>query len=84
MDYQRRDLDLWEKIIEKAVNTEVKASLQPLFETKEINSKYSKGYKLSAKKKKDEASQEYQDGNKDKNKAKSYNLLPANTSQPQT
>ena len=52
LDYQKHDLDLWKKVIKKAVDTKIKANLQPPFKIREIDSKYSKGYKLSAKKKK--------------------------------
>ena len=43
---------MWEKIVEKAIDIEAKASLQALSETKEINSRCLKGYRPLAKKKK--------------------------------
>ena len=46
---------MWEKVIEKTIDTKAKTSLQLLFRTKEINFKYLKGYNLSAKKNKDKA-----------------------------
>lgn len=39
-----------EEMVEKAVNTEAKASLQPSFGTREMNSRCLKGYKPSIKK----------------------------------
>lgn len=82
MNNQESDLNLWKEVIEKAVNIEIKASLQPSSKTKEIESRYPKSYRLLAKKDKDKATWEYWDG--DKYKAKSHNPFPANTSQPQT
>ena len=75
---------MWEEIVEKIIDTKAKASLQPLSGIKKIHSRCPKSYRPSAKKEKDKASQEHQDEDKDKNKAKLYNLLSANTSQPQT
>ena len=69
-------------MVEKAVNIQAKASLQPSSRTRKINSKCPKGYRLLAKNKEDEVSQEHQ--NRDKNKTKSYNPIFANTNQPQT
>ena len=77
MNNQGRDLDLWEEVIEKAVNAEAKASLQPLSKIREINFRYPKGNKLLAKKDKNNTNQENRDG--DKNKAKSHNPLSANS-----
>ena len=80
LDHLRRDLDLWEEIVEKAVNVKAKTCLQPFFETKKINLKCAKSYKLSAKKEKNKTSQKHQDEvfNKDKDKAKSYNSFSTN------
>lgn len=78
MDNQRWDLDVWNKVVEKTVNVEAIATLQSPSGTKEIDSKYPKSYKPSAKKDKDENT--YQD----MNKAKNHNFSPANTSQSQT
>ena len=66
------------------MNIEVKASLQLSSEIIKINSKCAKNFRRLAKKKKNKASQKYQDGDKDKNKAKSHNFLSINTSQSQT
>ncbi len=79
------DLDIWNKVIEKAINVEVKTSLQSLSGTKEINSKYPRGYRSLVKKDKDNINQEHQDeiSNKDKDKAKSHNSSSANN-QPLT
>ncbi len=71
-------MDLWGKVIEKVVNIEVKTSLQPLSKIREIDSEYSKGYKLT-KKDKNKANWEY----KYRDKAKSHNLSLANTNQSQ-
>ncbi len=77
-------LDVWDKVVEKAVNIEAKANLQPLSGTKEIDFRCSKRYKPSVKKDKDNAYQEHRNEvfNKNKNKAKSHNSSSAN--QPQT
>ncbi len=69
-------------MVEKTVNIKVKASLQPPFGIREIDSRYLRGYMSLVKKDKDNANWEYQD--KDKDKAKFHNLFSANTSQPQT
>ncbi len=68
-------------MIEKAVDTKVKTSLQASSGIRKINSRYLKGYKLLAKKDKDDANRVHQDEapNKDKNKAKSYNSSSANS-----
>ena len=68
-------------MVKKAVNIEVKVSLQLPFETKEIDSRYQKSHNLSAKKKKNKANLEYQD--RDKDKVKSNNPSSIN-SQTQT
>ncbi len=82
MDNRGRDLDVWDKVIEKAIDIEAKASLQPLSRTRKIDSKCLKSYKLSVKKdKKHDANRENRD--EDKDNAKSHNLSSAN-SQPQT
>lgn len=62
------------QIIEKAVNVEAKAAIQPPSKTKKIDSRYPKSYRLSAKKDKDENNHWNID------KAKSYTLSPANIS----
>ncbi len=75
---------MWNKVIEKTVDVEVKTNLQPPSETREINSKCPKGYRLSVKKDKDNAYQKHCDeaSNKNKDKAKSHNS--SSTNQPQT
>lgn len=45
MDNLGYDLNLWEKIVEKVVDIEVKTSLQQFFEIKEIDSNCLKGYR---------------------------------------
>lgn len=64
-------------MVKKTINVEVKATLQPLSRTREIDSRYPKGYKPSAKIDKDENSYW------DIEKAKFHNLFLINTSQPQ-
>ena len=70
------------EIVEKSIDIKTKVSLQPLFRTREIDFRYPKNDRPSAKKEKDIANQEYQNRNKDKHKAKSQNLLFANRNQP--
>ncbi len=71
-------------MVENAVNVKVKANLQPTSETKEIDSRYPKEYRLLVKKNKEDAYEEHCDkvSNKDKEKAKFYN--PSFANQPQT
>ncbi len=71
-------------MVEKPVNTEAKAGLQPPPGTREINARCSKRYRSSVKKDKDNAYQEHRDeaSNKDKDTVKSHNSFSAN--QPQT
>ncbi len=79
MDNQKYDLDIWEDVVEKTVNAKAKASLQSLSGTEEINSRYPKSYKPSAKKDKNKITREHRDKNEDK--AKSYNLSLTHTTQ---
>lgn len=74
---------MWDKVVEKAINTEIKTSLQPSSRTREINSRCPKNHRPLAKKNKDNAHKKHQDGDKDKDKTKSHNLSFIN-SQPQT
>ncbi len=46
---------MWDKVVEKVVNAEAKANLQPPFGTREIDSRCPKGYRLLVKKDKDDA-----------------------------
>lgn len=69
---------MWEEVMEKTVDAESKASLQPLSGIREIDSRCSKSYRLSSKKEKDEVSREHRD--EDKDKVKSHNPLSTNTS----
>lgn len=71
LDNPRCDLVIWEKVIEKAIDIEAKASLQPFCKTRKIDSSCFKGYS--------KANWMYWDGNKDK--AKPHNLSLANTNQ---
>ncbi len=72
-------------MVEKALDVEVKANLQPPSGTREINSRCPRDYRLSIKKDKDNVNQEHRDEipNQDKDKVKSHNSSSAN-SQPQT
>lgn len=64
-------------MIEKAIDVKAKTSLQPASETRKIDFKYLKNYRLLAKKDKIKANQEHRDRNKDM--AKFYNLSLVNT-----
>ena len=66
---------MWDKMVEKAINIEAKAGLQPPFKIKEIDSRYPKGYKPLVKKDKNNAywEQRNEATNRDKKKAKSHN-----------
>ena len=79
VDNQGWDLDAW-KVVEKAVNAEAKAGLQPHSMIKEIDSRYPKKYRPLVKKDKDDAYQEHRNKvfNKDKKKAKSHPSFSAN------
>ncbi len=70
---------------QKVVDIEAKASLQPPSGTREIDSRCPKRYKPLVKKDKDDAYRKQCDEafNRDKEKAKSHNLL-SSTNQPQT
>lgn len=50
IDYWKYDLDLWKKVVEKAIDTEAKTNFQPSSGTREIDSKYLKSYRPSTKK----------------------------------
>ena len=52
---------MWDEVVAKAVDIEVKASLQPPFETRKIDFRYPKGYKPLVKKDNDDAYQEQRD-----------------------
>ncbi len=72
-------------MVEKAIDIEAKASLQPPSGTREIDSRCPKGYRPSVKKDKDDAyrKQRNEASNRDKEKAKSHNLS-SSANQPQT
>ncbi len=74
LDNQTRDLDVWNKIVEKVFDAEAKAGLQPSFGTKEIDFRYLKWYRSSVKKNKDDTyrGQCNEASNRDKEKIKSY------------
>ncbi len=71
-------------MVEKAVDVEAKANLQPFFGTREIDFRRLKGYRLLVKKDKDDAYRKHHNevSNKENEKAKSNN--PSFTHQPQT
>lgn len=51
-----RQSKIWsEEVVEKTINVKARASLQPLFETREINFKYLKSYNPLVKKDKNKA-----------------------------
>ncbi len=76
---------MWDKVVEKTVNTKAKANLQPLSRTREIDSRYPKRYRPSVKKDKDNTYWKHCDeiSNKDKDKAKSHNSSSVNQLQTQ-
>ena len=76
---------MWNKIVKKTINAKAKASLQPLFETRKIDSKYLKGYKPLTKKDKDNISWKYcnEAFNIYEDKAKYHNSSFANQFQTQ-
>lgn len=77
MDNREYDLDMWKKVVKKVVNAKTKTSLQLSSETRKINPRCPKSYRLT---KKNKFSQNYWD---DKTKS-SHNSPPANASQPQS
>ena len=66
-------------MVEKTEDAKAKANLQPYSKTKEINFMYPKSHRPLVKKDKNNANQEYRDGNKDKDKAKFHNLSSSNS-----
>ncbi len=68
---------MWEEVIEKAVNIEAKINLQPPSKIKQITSWCPKSYRPLVKKDKNDANREHRNRNKDK--AKFSNPLPANS-----
>ncbi len=69
-------------MVEKTVDVEVKAKLQPPSRTREIDFKCSRGYKSLVKKDKDDANREHRDGTP-KDKTKSQNFSSTNQHQTQ-
>lgn len=67
---------MWKEVVKKTIDVEVKISLQPPSEIKNIEARCPNSYQLT---KKDQFSRNHQD---DKAKC-SYNTFLANTSQPQ-
>ncbi len=81
--HQRRDLDVWEKVVEKVDVIEAKANLQPPFYIREIDSRCPKNHCPSAKRDKEDIYEEpCNKASKDKDKAKSHSS--SSTNQPQT
>lgn len=66
-------------MVEKARDVKAKVNLQPLSKTREIDIKYLKAHRTLVKKDKNNTNWEHRDWNKDKDKAKSYNLFSANS-----
>lgn len=58
LDNQKQDLDLWDKVVERAINVKVKASFQLPSRIIEIDFKCPKGYK-STKQEKDKTNWEH-------------------------
>ncbi len=84
LDHRERDLDACKEVVEKAGDVEAKANLQPPFYVREIDSRYLKSYRPSAKKDKEDTYQEPQnEASKDKDKAKSQSSSTS-INQPQT
>ncbi len=84
LDHQRRDLDVWEEVVEKAGDTKAKANLPPPFYVREIDSRYPKGYRPLTKKDKEDTYREPQnEASKDKDKAKSHSS-PTSANQSET
>ncbi len=82
LNYQRQDLDVWEEVVEKTGDAKAKANLQLPFYVREIDSRCPKGYRLLAKKDKENTYREPQnEASKDKNKAKSHSS-PVSVNQP--
>lgn len=84
MNNQRRNLNVWKEVIEKAIDIEGRTSLEPLFGTKKINFRCPKSYRSSVKKNKDKANQKHWDEDKDKAKPHNPSLTNRNQLQMQT
>ncbi len=80
LDHSRRDLDMWEEVVEKENDIEVKANLQLSFYIREIDSKCLKDHFSSAKKDKEDTHRKFCDKafNKNKDKTKFHNSSSAN------
>ncbi len=70
-------------MVEKTDDVEAKANLQPLFYVRDIDARCPKGYRLSAKKNKEDTYWEPRDKGSNKDKAKSNSSVSANQSQTQ-
>ena len=70
-------MDVWDEVVEKAINAEVKTSFQLFSRIREIDSNCLKRYRSLVKKDKDNAYRKQcnKASNKDKKKAKSHNPL---------
>ena len=71
LDIKDRELDFWDEVVDKTVDAEAKASLQALSGTREMDSRYPRGQRLT--KKEDKDSRDYE-------KNKSSQNPPTNTS----
>ena len=84
MNNQRQDIDVWKKVVEKAVDAKAKTGFQPHSIIREIDSRCPKEYRPSVKKNKNDAYRKHRDKvSKDKEKAKSHLLSSANQPQNQ-
>ena len=71
-------MDAWDKVIEKTIDVEAKASLQLSSETREIDPKYPKNRPLVKKDKNKTYWEHHKEAsNKDKDKVKSHNSSSA-------
>ncbi len=78
LNYQGRDLDAWEEVMEKPSDVEAKANLQPPFYVKDINTKCPKSHCPLAKKDKKDTYWEPRNKTSNKNKAKSNSSTSVN------
>ncbi len=59
LDNRGQDLDVWDKVVEKAIDVEVKVSLQSPSKIREINFRCPRDYRPSVKKDKHDANWEH-------------------------
>lgn len=84
LDNRVQDQDVWDKVIEKAIDVKAKISLQLSFKTRKIDSRYTKSYKPLVKKDKNDIDWEHQDEVPKKNKDKTkFDNVSFTNNQPQ-